>query len=218
MQMWRWKKKVSPQHSASSWLHHPFYSAMRGGHFSAIYWRVMRERRFAYGWRATTCGAAGTLGSARHFRPGGNRHEHALLFRLPTLSRFYVLPVRRYVSAPVSRKIAQSILKRLQNQSARWQHLPRGGAGAARIQQAFFHLMRSGRPCPVLVDLPFDVRAAETNRSGYAGEPPVYKPAASRVQIEKALEMLIQPERPVIAAGGGLLTPTPRHCCSSLPN
>ncbi|EHC55178.1 Glyoxylate carboligase, partial [Salmonella enterica subsp. enterica serovar Hvittingfoss str. A4-620] len=34
---------------------------------------------------------------------------------------------------------------------------------------------------------------------------PVYKPAASRVQIEKALEMLIQSERPVIVAGGGVI-------------
>ncbi|MDI5800567.1 hypothetical protein MJM79_22780, partial [Salmonella enterica subsp. enterica serovar Cerro] len=33
----------------------------------------------------------------------------------------------------------------------------------------------------------------------------VYKPAASRVQIEKALEMLIQSERPVIVAGGGVI-------------
>ncbi|MGS8708667.1 glyoxylate carboligase, partial [Salmonella enterica subsp. enterica serovar Infantis] len=34
---------------------------------------------------------------------------------------------------------------------------------------------------------------------------PVYKPAASRVQIEKAREMLIQSERPVIVAGGGVI-------------
>ncbi len=33
----------------------------------------------------------------------------------------------------------------------------------------------------------------------------VYKPAASRVQIEKALEMLIQSERPIIVAGGGVI-------------
>lgn len=32
--------------------------------------------------------------------------------------------------------------------------------------------------------------------------PPVYKPAASRMQIEKSCEMLIQAERPVIAGGG----------------
>lgn len=34
---------------------------------------------------------------------------------------------------------------------------------------------------------------------------PVYKPAASRMQIEKAVEMLIQAERPVIVAGGGVI-------------
>ena len=66
--------------------------------------------------------------------------------------------------------------------------------------------MRSGRPGPVLVDLPFDVQVAEIGFDPDMYEPlPVYKPAASRMQIEKAVEMLIQAERPVIVAGGGVI-------------
>src|ERR1700680_3968953 len=73
------------------------------------------------------------------------------------------------------------------------------------FQQAF-HLMRSGRPGPVLIDLPIDVQLAEIDFDVATYEPlPVYKPAATRAQIEKALAMLDQAERPLIVAGGGII-------------
>src|SRR5262249_9928882 len=54
------------------------------------------------------------------------------------------------------------------------------------FQQAF-HLMRSGRPGPVLVDLPVDVQLTEIEFDPETYEPlPVYRPAATRAQIEKA--------------------------------
>src|SRR5213594_959672 len=73
------------------------------------------------------------------------------------------------------------------------------------FQQAF-HLMRSGRPGPVLIDLPFDVQMAEIEFDIDTYEPlPAYKPAATRKQIEKALAMLDEAERPLIVAGGGII-------------
>ena len=79
----------------------------------------------------------------------------------------------------------------------------------AQVPQVFqqaFHLMRSGRPGPVLIDLPFDVMQAEIEFDIDTYEPlPVYKPAASRKQIEKALAMLNEAERPLIVAGGGII-------------
>ena len=73
------------------------------------------------------------------------------------------------------------------------------------FQQAF-HLMRSGRPGPVLIDLPFDVQMAEIEFDPDTYEPlPVYKPAATRAQVEKALDMLAAAERPLIVAGGGII-------------
>ena len=73
------------------------------------------------------------------------------------------------------------------------------------FQQAF-HLMRSGRPGPVLIDLPFDVQMTEIEFDPDTYTPlPVYKPAASRAQIEKALDMLGEAERPIIVAGGGIV-------------
>jgi tartronate-semialdehyde synthase len=79
-------------------------------------------------------------------------------------------------------------------------------AQVPRVFQQAFHLMRSGRPGPVLIDLPIDVQQAEIEFDIETYEPlPVYKPAASRKQIEKALEMLNAAERPLIVAGGGII-------------
>jgi tartronate-semialdehyde synthase len=73
------------------------------------------------------------------------------------------------------------------------------------FQQAF-HLMRSGRPGPVLIDLPIDVQQAEIEFDVDTYEPlPVYKPAATRAQIEKALDMLAAAERPLLVSGGGVI-------------
>ena len=73
------------------------------------------------------------------------------------------------------------------------------------IQKAF-HLMRSGRPGPVLIDLPVDVQNAEIEFDIDTYAPlPVYKPAATRAQVEKALTMLATSARPVIVAGGGII-------------
>src|SRR5690349_20542489 len=69
-----------------------------------------------------------------------------------------------------------------------------------------FHLMRSGRPGPVLIDLPFDVQMAQIEFDPDTYEPlPVYKPRATRAQAAKALDMLAASERPVIVAGGGII-------------
>jgi tartronate-semialdehyde synthase len=73
------------------------------------------------------------------------------------------------------------------------------------FQQAF-HLMRSGRPGPVLIDLPFDVQMTEIEFDPDTYAPlPVYKPSATRAQVEKALDMLGEAERPIIVAGGGII-------------
>ena len=73
------------------------------------------------------------------------------------------------------------------------------------FQQAF-HLMRSGRPGPVLIDLPIDVQQTEIEFDLETYAPlPAYKPSATRAQIEKALDMLDAAERPLIVAGGGII-------------
>jgi tartronate-semialdehyde synthase len=79
------------------------------------------------------------------------------------------------------------------------------------FQQAF-HLMRSGRPGPVLIDLPFDVQMTEIefDLETYSPLPP-YLPAATRAQVEKALDMLQEAAAPVIVAGGGIINADASH-------
>ena len=73
------------------------------------------------------------------------------------------------------------------------------------FQQAF-HLMRSGRPGPVLIDLPIDVQLTEIEFDVETYEPlSAYKPAATRAQVEKALDMLAAAERPLLVSGGGVV-------------
>ncbi|MGF1761814.1 glyoxylate carboligase [Aliivibrio kagoshimensis] len=79
----------------------------------------------------------------------------------------------------------------------------------AQVPRAFqkaFHLMRSGRPGPVLIDLPIDVQLAEIEFDIDSYEPlAAYKPTASRAQIIKALSMLNESEKPLIVTGGGVI-------------
>lgn len=79
----------------------------------------------------------------------------------------------------------------------------------AQVPRAFqqaFQLMRSSRPGPVLIDLPIDVQMSEIEFDPDTYEPlPAYKPSASRVQVEKALEMLNESDKPLLVAGGGII-------------
>jgi tartronate-semialdehyde synthase len=88
----------------------------------------------------------------------------------------------------------------------KWSVTVREPAQVPRAFQQAFHLMRSGRPGPVLIDLPFDVQMAEIEFDPDTYAPlPLYKPAATRAQVQKALEMLNASERPLIVAGGGII-------------
>ncbi|WP_321876341.1 glyoxylate carboligase [Paraburkholderia bannensis] len=88
----------------------------------------------------------------------------------------------------------------------KWAVTVREPALVPRVFQQAFHLMRSGRPGPVLVDMPIDVQLAEIEFDIDTYEPlPVYKPRATRKQIEAALELLNASDKPLIVSGGGVL-------------
>ncbi len=80
---------------------------------------------------------------------------------------------------------------------------------AAQVPWAFrqaFQIMRSGRPGPVLIDLPLDVQRELIEYNPWFDLPlEVHKPRAQRKQIEHALDMLADAKRPVIVAGGGVI-------------
>ena len=74
------------------------------------------------------------------------------------------------------------------------------------VFQKAFHVMKSGRPGPVHIDLPLDVQLAEIEFDPDTYAPlDIYKPKATRAQCEKALDMLLAHDFPLIVAGGGIL-------------
>jgi len=76
------------------------------------------------------------------------------------------------------------------------------------IHEAFY-VARSGRPGPVLIDLPKDVQIAETNFSPPAGSPelPGYHPreAGDADLVRRAADLINESERPIVLAGQGVL-------------
>jgi len=72
-----------------------------------------------------------------------------------------------------------------------------------------FHIARSGRPGPVLVDIPKDVSFKKTLYAGYPDsvEMRSYSPVRKGHggQIRKALQLLLAAKRPYIYTGGGVL-------------
>jgi len=80
------------------------------------------------------------------------------------------------------------------------------GAQVPGVFQSAFQIMRSGRPGPVLIDLPFDVQMTEIEFDIDTYEPlPVAKPVATRAQAEKVLDLLVAAKHPAIIAGGGIV-------------
>jgi tartronate-semialdehyde synthase len=79
----------------------------------------------------------------------------------------------------------------------------------AQVPGAFqkaFYTMRSGRPGPALIDLPFNVQMAEIEFDIDTYEPmTVSPPCASRAQAQKALDLLTAAAHPLIIAGGGII-------------
>ena len=79
----------------------------------------------------------------------------------------------------------------------------------AMVMKKAFHIARSGRPGPVVVDIPKDV---SFNRTAYHGYPETiemrsYNPVRKGHggQIRKALQLLLNAKRPYIYTGGGVL-------------
>jgi acetolactate synthase-1/2/3 large subunit len=77
-----------------------------------------------------------------------------------------------------------------------------------RVIREAFHVATTGRPGPVLVDMPKDVSLALMEWYWPDGvDLPGYRPAgeADPVAVRQAAELIAQSERPVIYAGGGIL-------------
>jgi acetolactate synthase-1/2/3 large subunit len=79
----------------------------------------------------------------------------------------------------------------------------------ADIMKKAFHIARTGRPGPVVVDIPKDVSFKRTVYTGYPTSVDMrsYNPVRKghSGQIRKALQLLVAAKRPFIYTGGGVL-------------
>ena len=73
------------------------------------------------------------------------------------------------------------------------------------LRQAF-HIARSDRPGPVLIDLPLDVQTASIDwEPGRDRSIPVVRRAPEGEDIRRALAVVLEAERPVLLLGGGVI-------------
>src|SRR6476660_7839502 len=184
----------------------PFYSAMRahGGIKHVLARHVEGASHMAEGYTRAKAGnigvCIGTSGPAGTDMITGL--YSAMADSIPILAITGQAPVARLhkedfqavdiaaIAGPVT-KLAMTVLEPAQVPGA--------------FQQAF-HLMRSARPGPVLIDLPFDVQMAQIEFDPDTYEPlPVYQPRTTKAQAAKALDVLAASERPLIVAGGGII-------------
>jgi acetolactate synthase-1/2/3 large subunit len=78
----------------------------------------------------------------------------------------------------------------------------------ARVVKEAFYLARSGRPGPVLIDIPKNVSNVKTlyepnQQVAIKSYNPTYKP--NMKQLRKVVDLIATSERPVIFAGGGII-------------
>ncbi|RSV18724.1 acetolactate synthase 3 large subunit [Sphingomonas sp. ABOLG] len=91
-------------------------------------------------------------------------------------------------------------------------YLVKDPARLGEVIHEAFHIATSGRPGPVVVDIPKDVQVATAS---YTKPGPIqhktYRPAlkATRSEIEQVVDMLAAAERPIFYTGGGVINAGP---------
>src|SRR5207237_7255330 len=94
-------------------------------------------------------------------------------------------------------------------------YLVKDVAGRGRTLHEAFYVAKSGRPGPVVVDLPKDILFASTI---YGGPEPQqhksYRPQidADPARVAEAVAMIAAAKRPLFYGGGGLINSGPEAC------
>jgi acetolactate synthase-1/2/3 large subunit len=93
-------------------------------------------------------------------------------------------------------------------------YLVKRSGDLARVVHEAFHVARSGRPGPVVIDLPKDILI---NKAPYTDAPPASQPHRSyrpqtepdMAQVRKAVALLKAGKKPIVYAGGGVINAGP---------
>ncbi len=88
-------------------------------------------------------------------------------------------------------------------------YLAKSAADLPRIFKEAFHIAATGRPGPVLIDVPQDVQESLTQVFSYPERAEIvgYKPnlCGHPMQVKKAVKAIAQARRPLICCGGGVV-------------
>ncbi len=87
----------------------------------------------------------------------------------------------------------------------KWNATARSADDIPALVQRAFQEMSSGRPRPVHLDLPVDVLAEATSADPLSSAP-LEKPAPTQAESEQAAQLLSTAKRPLIIAGGGVVS------------
>ncbi len=90
-------------------------------------------------------------------------------------------------------------------------YLVLNAADLPRIFKEAFYLARSGRPGPVIIDIPKDVQQAKVtpvfpDKIEFANKSLTEFPLASDDQLKQVLELIAKAQRPILYTGGGLVS------------
>lgn len=87
---------------------------------------------------------------------------------------------------------------------AKWSARVNSPQRVAALFRRAFTLLRSGRPGPVLVEVPVDIAGAETDPFDYQPTPPL-RSSADPLAVRGAVQTLREARRPLLHAGQGVL-------------
>ena len=87
-------------------------------------------------------------------------------------------------------------------------YLVKNASDIPRIVKEAFHIASTGRPGPVLIDVPIDIQAQPLKRFAYPEEVNIrgYKPSVkgNDLQIKRVADAISMAKQPLICAGGGV--------------
>ncbi len=182
----------------------PLYHAMRG---SGIEHLIVRHEEgathMADGWARTTGNVGVAIGTSG---PAGTNMITGLY-----TAQADSIPIICITGQADSRKLHTEAFQavdivEIAKPVTKWAVQVKEAAQLPWVFREAFRIARSGRPGPVLIDLPIDVQRQDIEWDSSIDSPlPVPTVTPSPVRVERALDLLLAAERPLILAGGGVV-------------
>ena len=182
----------------------PLYQALQG---SGIEHLIVRHEEgathMADGWARTTGGVGVAIGTSG---PAGTNMITGLY-----TAQADSIPILCITGQADSRKLHTEAFQavdivEIAKPVTKWAVQAKEAAQLPWLFREAFRIARSGRPGPVLIDLPIDVQKQLIEWDSSIDSPlPITVPTPSAARVERALDMLLAAERPLILAGGGVV-------------